>query len=1383
MAGGKDGIITRKEVIQDEALKWGEPYGQTVDLAIAKNKEFKSSILEMASVLKAIKGAYDNSAYLAARDQEKIANINAINLIRQMTELEKGLEKIKQEQINTSKKQADSANKLASTQKTSIKLTIEEKIENEILNREKRQNAILNSDLVGAYQKLNLQRTLAKRALMDLIATENQNTQAIVKAQMEFDKLDKRVKQADDAVRDFTKNVGNYPQINKLRTQLSDLVGAFGLVVGIQAFANILKSTWTVIKEFDQAVADLQAITGASGEDLEFLKEKAIELGAGVKDGAKGVVEAYKLIAGAKPELLTNVDALNQVTEAVITLSKASGLELPEAATALTDAMNQFGADADQATKFIDTLAAGAKFGAAEIPQITDALLKFGAVARTSNVSIQESTALIELLAENGLKGAEAGTQLRNIMLKLSAPDALPKKAQDAIKKLGISFADLSDESKPIQERLEKLKPLLKDNAGLVQVFGVENVVAATNVLEHTDRLAELTKQVDENGVAQEQATIRSNTLMSATDRLTAAYNSYILSQTESTGGAKIFTQILSYLGDNFAKVADTVIKLVSIYGAYLITTKAVLFVTETYAAVKAGLAAAEVSFVTATGLGTTAMKVRTAATIEATVATEALDAATKATPWGAILGVIVALGVAFYAFTDSMSAAEMQTLRLKNESKKLQDQNKQHAKEADVFRSKQLKTIEDEISIRRKAGEDSKKLDEEEISRKREVLFAELNVIGMIQESDEGHTRSAINQSKLRIKALDDELIARIKVGKRDFDVRDKITEEKEELASLENKLKTEQKITIANKEKVNRMLAALNQKSLEDQAAVNDEESKAAIAARKKAREEFLKDMKKRDEAENALLQFRLQRSKDLNEEAVANDKISLDDRLQSFEEAQTLEISILENATEQKLKDLSRYDDKVRDLSDADISRLISGLEIKKKLSDAEKLLLEELTADKEDLLKKQAKARQDLIDKEVSLVKKQTDAILLSQDTELKKALEAENIKFNALSEADKNKKSLLNTEFEDLINGQNKTKEAIEEHERQVAEIKEFYAKKGLQSQIKAIEDLIAKNDALPANEQISAEKRKEIENNLATYKLAASDLVYKDKTEKSEKTTELEKQNAEKIKEVSLALKDELVGIANSIFEQRIANIEAEIQASDAFYAKQIQLAGNDQRQKDFLQKEAEKKRDELEKKKRKEQTKQAIFNKSLALVEAGINTAKAITAALATTPPASFALAALTAGLAAVQLVAIAATPIPKFKMGREDGPRTLGVVGDGGRHEIIERKATGQIEVTPKFDTLVQLEKGDKVYSSIEEYQKRQRKSLISSINSEGEKMTSFQMNQYNEVNRDQELIDEMRLTRKAIEKSKKIIKFEPKIDIPHSIWAAKNINWNNG
>lgn len=308
------------------------------------------------------------------------------------------------------------------------------------------------------------------------------------------------------------------------------LLAAFSIGTVISAFASAAREAFKTINDFEQGIADLSSITGAVGDDLKYLKEQAIAMGESTKGGASAVVEAYKLIASAKPELLDNVEALNLVTEAAITLAKASGLELPEAATALTDAMNQFGVDAEEATIFIDALANGAKYGAAEIPQVTEALLKFGAVAKSSNINIQESTALIELLAENGLKGAEAGTALRNVLLKLSAPDALPKEARVEMDRLGISLAYLKDKTIPIQEKLETLKPLLKDNASIVKVFGVENATAAINVISHTERLQELTSKMNDVGTASQQAEIKMDTVNNKTILLKSKYDSLVLS-------------------------------------------------------------------------------------------------------------------------------------------------------------------------------------------------------------------------------------------------------------------------------------------------------------------------------------------------------------------------------------------------------------------------------------------------------------------------------------------------------------------------------------------------------------------------------------------------------------------------------------------------------------------------------------------------------------------------------------------------------------------------------------------------------------------------------------------------------------------------------------
>lgn len=333
----------------------------------------------------------------------------------------------------------------------------------------------------------------------------------------------------------FKKELSGVPSVlGKIKGALgpvaSGMIAAFSVGTVITGAMAALGKAKTLIFNFEQGVADLSAITGATGRELDFLSNKAIRLGIETKGGAIAVVEAYQLIASAKPELLDNVEALNQVTEATLLLAKASGMDMPAAATALTDAMNQFGVDASQASVFVDALANGAKYGSAEIPHITEALLKFGAVAKTTNVNIQESTALIEALAEKGLKGAEAGTALRNVMLKLSAPDALPKEAQQMLKSLGVSFDELKDKSRPFSERLEVLKPILKDNAALIKVFGAENVVAATNLLTSTDRIKDLTSKMGEMGTAFEQAAVKMDTVNNKSELLKSKYESLILS-------------------------------------------------------------------------------------------------------------------------------------------------------------------------------------------------------------------------------------------------------------------------------------------------------------------------------------------------------------------------------------------------------------------------------------------------------------------------------------------------------------------------------------------------------------------------------------------------------------------------------------------------------------------------------------------------------------------------------------------------------------------------------------------------------------------------------------------------------------------------------------
>lgn len=290
------------------------------------------------------------------------------------------------------------------------------------------------------------------------------------------------------------------------------LATTFAPLLALGTAAEGIRALVSEVVAYEQTAADLQAITGANGETLEFLKQSAVEVGLSTTISAGKTLEAYKLIASAKPELLSNAEGLAEITREAITLTEAMGGDLPTAATNLTDIMNKFGAEADQANRFVNALAAGSKEGSAEVGQLAAAILVAGTEAKASNVSFEESVGLLEAFAENGLKGAEAGTGFRNILSKLSATDVLPKDALARLKAAGVDIDALSDKSLTFADRLRALQPIQNDSNALTAVFGLENKSAAQILLGNIERVEELTTAVTGTNVAQEQAAIRTAT-------------------------------------------------------------------------------------------------------------------------------------------------------------------------------------------------------------------------------------------------------------------------------------------------------------------------------------------------------------------------------------------------------------------------------------------------------------------------------------------------------------------------------------------------------------------------------------------------------------------------------------------------------------------------------------------------------------------------------------------------------------------------------------------------------------------------------------------------------------------------------------------------------
>ncbi len=1193
-----EGTITRKDIIQDDAINWGSDYAKVMDLAIGKNKEFADGIMALNEANNKLRGSLNQKEFIENQRRLNDENTKTIGIWKEQNQLELAL-------ISTKKK-----NELA-TESTN-KALVKERLELALVNKQVKQEALERLGLVGAYEKLNKSRTDAKNKLRDLMVTEGASIEQIKKAEKEYEVLNKKVLAADRAVGDFSKNVGNYPFQN-LASGLKNLVAAFGVTAGIAAFGGILKSAYNEMKVFEQGVADLKAITGATGKDLEYLKSQAIETGKGVKGGAVAVVEAYKLIASAKPELLENVQDLNAVTKAVLTLAQASGMEMPIAATKLTDAMNQFNAPASEATRFIDALANGAKYGAAEIPDITDAMLKFGAVARSTNISVEESTALIELLAENGIKGADAGTALRNVLLKLNAPDALPKKAQQALNDLGISFDVLKDKTIPIQQKLELLKPLLNDNAAMVKIFGLENVVAAQNIIGHTERLKALTSKMDEYGTAQEQARIETDTLQGDTDKLASTYDSLVLSLNKGSG---VVTGFFRFFIDGAKGALEGLIRLNSSWAE--INDKAA----------NKGRELGEEEF---------EKRIRSAGFLTSTDAEKAKMVLEKA------------------------EAEYSDLLKRKNKNnKEIADFNPyalNFGKSGKDMKKEQEQLILDitaREAIIRKAKERLNKL-------------KSTTTKGDNGKTVDGTGAETKDDAKAREKALRDKLAAEKKLN--------------DDLYELQ-------------KQRLERQIN-LNNEVAKDEEETDDVRIAAALNSQKKQVE---------------LAELTKKHSLDADKFVLDKDKLSSNEKIRIKEEAAN-------------------------------------------KIVDIEKKTVEEIDKIK---VFDEAKYQKELEDK--------VSKLNVAQNAEL----EAENKRFAELGDL----------EALSLMDREN----AIEDHEKRVYEIKKKYAIDALKLQIKNLETELAASDALPANEQISADKRQKIAETLSKAKLDLSEVEVSTNKKNNDKEVLTEREKTEMILEMSSALSGALTDLGNAVFERKIQNIEEEIAKNDEYYNKQIELAGNDERQKTLLQKEREKKNEELEKKKRKEQHKQAVFNKATALAQAGISTALAILNGLNTMPflPMGPAMAILAGVLGAVQIGAIIATPIPKYKDGRKGGKAETAWVGDGGVSEVITSSRGLNPRLTPNIPTLTHLNQGDIVHKSIGDYQAYMRASVLNGFKNDGRIMNDFQALQ-NEEKYGKEMLEELKRNTEAIKRQKNgsVINM-PGFDINHHLWKMGNTNW---
>ena len=282
-------------------------------------------------------------------------------------------------------------------------------------------------------------------------------------------------------------------------------LAAGGAALGLFAQQAIQKGA-----AFEQQMQDLSAITGIAGQDLEWLgqqaRESAIEMGA----SAKEQVEAYKLLA-------SNIDLstreLASMGKEVLTLKKAAGVDLATAADTVAGTINQFGLEAAESSRVVNVLAAGSKEGAAEVNDLAQTLKNAGTSAASAGLSIEETVGAAEILSQNAIKGAEAGTQMRNMFTILRSEGK--KLAKEGLHNINL-------ESDGLTATLQKLRPIMNDAGAMTRIFGRENLNTAQVLIKNADAVGTMTQKVTGTNTAMEQAAIQMDSWSGMMDVLSA---------------------------------------------------------------------------------------------------------------------------------------------------------------------------------------------------------------------------------------------------------------------------------------------------------------------------------------------------------------------------------------------------------------------------------------------------------------------------------------------------------------------------------------------------------------------------------------------------------------------------------------------------------------------------------------------------------------------------------------------------------------------------------------------------------------------------------------------------------------------------------------------
>lgn len=327
--------------------------------------------------------------------------------------------------------------------------------------------------------------------------------------------------------------------------------------------------------DFDQQMSTVQANTGATSAQMDQLRAAAIEAGASTVYSASDSADAINDLGKAG---MSVTDILTGGLSGALNLAASDGMAVGDAAEYMANALSMFHLKGSQASQVADTLAAGAGKAVGNVSDFGEALNNCGAQANSFGMNVQETTGVLALFAQNGTIGAEAGTQLNSMLMKLAAPSA---EASNTMKELGISAYDAQHHFVGMANfagQLQKAEKNLTDeqrNQANATIFGSYAIKAANYLYEAGESgVNKWTKAVSESGYAAEQAAAKNNNLKGDLENLSGSMESLMISVGEGAQGPlRKMVQGLDTMVDAFAGLPSgaqqTIVVMASLAGVF----------------------------------------------------------------------------------------------------------------------------------------------------------------------------------------------------------------------------------------------------------------------------------------------------------------------------------------------------------------------------------------------------------------------------------------------------------------------------------------------------------------------------------------------------------------------------------------------------------------------------------------------------------------------------------------------------------------------------------------------------------------------------------------------------------------------------------------------